>query len=148
MVSSSENQNSIAFYSTYLDTAFSISCIIFSCCFISCVYRTCILCISAFMALISPWPTSESTAARVSLASWVFFSHNIICLLYKEKLNNLNGIPYIFNPFPNKPWFLHVCSTSHLETVRKRKIAYNKQFLLSPQCFLPVLRAVCHFHKI
>ena len=43
------------------------------------------------------------------------------------------------NPFPNKPWFLHVCSTSLLKTVGKGDIARNKQFLLFPHCFLPFL---------
>ena len=48
-----------------------------------------------------------------------------------------------FNPFPNKSWFLHFCSTSFLKTVRKGEIARNEQFLLFPLCFLPV----CHFIK-
>ena len=38
-----------------------------------------------------------------------------------------------FNPFPNKPWFLHVCITSLCSrvenTVGKGEIAHNKQFL-------------------
>ena len=41
------------------------------------------------------------------------------------------------NPFPNKPWFLRVCSTSLENTVGKGEIARNEQFLLFPQCFLP-----------
>ena len=49
-------------------------------------------------------------------------------------------------PFPNKPWFLRVCSTSLLKTLQgKREIARNEQFLLFPQCFLSVWRAFCHF---
>ena len=52
-----------------------------------------------------------------------------------------------FNPFPNKPWFLRVCSTSFFEnTVGKGEIAHNEQFLLFPQCFLPAWRTLCHFH--
>ena len=44
-----------------------------------------------------------------------------------------------FNPFPNKPWFLRVYSTSLLKTLwEKGEIAPNEQFLLFPQCFLPV----------
>ena len=43
---------------------------------------------------------------------------------------------YTLNPFPNKPWFLHVCSTSLLKTLGKREIARNKLFLLFPLCFL------------
>ena len=32
-------------------------------------------------------------------------------------------------------------------TVGKGKIARNEQYLLFPQCFLPVLRPFCHFHQ-
>ena len=42
----------------------------------------------------------------------------------------------IFNPFPNKPWFLRVCSTSLLKTLwGKEEIARNEQFLLFPTVF-------------
>ena len=54
----------------------------------------------------------------------------------------------VFNPFPNKPWFLRVCSTSLLKTMGKGEIARYEQFLLFPQCFLPVWRAFCHFHEM
>ena len=38
-----------------------------------------------------------------------------------------------FNPFPNKPWFLHVCSASLLKTLWENgEIARNEQFLLFP----------------
>ena len=33
-------------------------------------------------------------------------------------------------------------------TVGKGEIAHNEQFLLFPQCFLPVLGAFCLFHQI
>ena len=50
------------------------------------------------------------------------------------------------DPFPNKPWFLRVCSTSLMKTLwGKREIPH---FLLFPQCFLPVLRDFWHFHQI
>ena len=52
------------------------------------------------------------------------------------------------NPFPNKPWFLCVCSASLLKTlwentVGKAEIALNEQFLLLPQTvtvFVPCRR--------
>ena len=53
-----------------------------------------------------------------------------------------------FNPFPNKPWLLPVCSTSLENTMGKGEIARNEQFLLFPQCFLPIWRAFYHFHQI
>ena len=53
------------------------------------------------------------------------------------------------NPFPNKSWFLRVCGTKAFEsTAGKGEFARNEQFLLFPQCFLPVWRAFCHFHQI
>ena len=54
----------------------------------------------------------------------------------------------LFNPFPNKPWFLRVCITSQLKTMGKGEIARYEQFLLFPQCFLPFWRTCCHFHQI
>ena len=44
------------------------------------------------------------------------------------------------NSFPNKLWFLHVCSTSLLKTLGEGKIVHNEQFDLLPQCFLPIWR--------
>ena len=55
----------------------------------------------------------------------------------------------LFNHFPNKLRFSHVCSTSLLKTLwGKGEIARNEQFLLFPQCFLPVWRTFCHFYQI
>ena len=51
-----------------------------------------------------------------------------------------------FNPFPYKPWFLHVCSARLLKTLGKGEIGRNKQFLLFPQFFLPVWITFFHFH--
>ena len=33
-------------------------------------------------------------------------------------------------------------------TVRKGEIACHEQFLLFPQCFLPIWRTFCHFYQI
>ena len=53
------------------------------------------------------------------------------------------------NPFPNKPWFLRVCSTSLLKICGKRRnCSHNKQFLLFPQCFLPFHKTFHHFHQL
>ena len=54
----------------------------------------------------------------------------------------------LLNPFPNKPWFLRVCSTSLLKTLGKGEIARNEQFLLFPQCFLSIWETFCHFHQV
>ena len=43
-----------------------------------------------------------------------------------------------FNPFPNKPWFLRVCSTSLIKTLGKGEIVCNEQFLFFSECFLPL----------
>ena len=52
-----------------------------------------------------------------------------------------------FNPFPNKSWFLWVCSTSLLKTPEeKEKLLVTSNFSFS-QCFLPVWQTFCHFHR-
>ena len=58
--------------------------------------------------------------------------------------------PTLFNPFPNKPWFLHVCSTSLLKTLwEKEKLLVMSNFSFSPfptvfstclESFLPFLK--------
>ena len=42
------------------------------------------------------------------------------------------------NPFPNKPWFLCVCSTSLLKTLRKKeKLLAMSDFSFSHSVFYP-----------
>ena len=54
-----------------------------------------------------------------------------------------------FNPFPNKPWFFMCLQYKSFEnTEGKGEIAHNEQFLLFPQCFLPIWRTFCYFHQI
>ena len=54
-----------------------------------------------------------------------------------------------FNPFAYKPWFLRVCSTSLLKTLRaKEKLLISSNFSYLPLCFLPVFRTFHHFHQI
>ena len=44
----------------------------------------------------------------------------------------------MFNPFPNKPWFLRVCRTSLLKTLReKEKLLVTSNFSFSQQYVLP-----------
>ena len=52
------------------------------------------------------------------------------------------------NPIPNKPLFLHVCSTSTFEnTEGKGEIALNEQFLLSHSVFYPFVEHSAIFIK-
>ena len=57
-------------------------------------------------------------------------------------LNTINPIPtqwHLLTPLGNKPFE---------NTVGKGEIARNEQFLLFPQCFLPVWITFCHFRQI
>ena len=63
----------------------------------------------------------------------------------KNKDQNKLTVLLTINPFPNKSWFLCVCSTSLLKTLWKKE---NEQFLLFSQCFLPVWITFYHFHQI
>ena len=52
-------------------------------------------------------------------------------------------------PFPKQALVFTCLQYKSFEnTVGKGEIARNEQFLLFPQCFLPVWRTFCHFHKI
>ena len=45
------------------------------------------------------------------------------------------------NPFPNKSWFLRVCSKRVLKTLREKE-------KLLPQCFLPIWINFCKLRQI
>ena len=51
----------------------------------------------------------------------------------------------IFNPFPNKPWFLSLKCMSFENTMGKKDFACWEQFLLFQQLFLPVWRTFSQF---
>ena len=66
----------------------------------------------------------------------------------KKIVGYLRHLFDVINPFPNKPSFLCTCSTSLFKnTVVKGEIARYEQFLLFPQCFLPIWRTFLHFHQ-
>ena len=66
----------------------------------------------------------------------IFDLHCLLSRSIRDKSNQKVAISGIFNPFPNKPWFLHVFSTSLLKTLwEKGDIARNEQFLLFPTVF-------------
>ena len=64
------------------------------------------------------------------------FPHNVFSL-FKSRILFLS-----LNHFPNKPWFLHVSSTSLLKTLceKEKLLASINIFLLFLQCFLPIRR--------
>ena len=54
----------------------------------------------------------------------------------------------LLKPFPNKPWFLRVCSTSVLKTLwEKKKLFVKSNLSFFAQCFLPIWRTFGHFHR-
>ena len=64
-----------------------------------------------------------------------------------------------FNSFPSKPWFSRVCRKGFLKTLwEKEKLlemsnfsisrsVFYPQFLLFPQCFLPIWKTFFYFHQ-
>ena len=57
----------------------------------------------------------------------------------KDKLNHvIHMYNFSFSPFPNKPWFLHVCSTSLLKTLwEKEKLLVMSDFSFFHSVFYP-----------
>ena len=59
-------------------------------------------------------------------------------MLENKMINPLPHNPE-FNPFPNKPWFLRVCCTSLLKTLReKEKLLVKSNFSFSRSVFYPL----------
>ena len=54
----------------------------------------------------------------------------------------------LFNLSQTSPGFTCLPYKSFENTVGKGEIARHKQFLLFPQCFLPICRTFCHFYQI
>ena len=63
----------------------------------------------------------------------------------EKRRNSHNIFKQLFNPFPNKPWFLHVCSTSLLKYLwenEKLLIRSNFSFSHSVFCLFGELSAI------
>ena len=60
-----------------------------------------------------------------------FISHSILVVGFLQT-------HFCINPFPNKPWFLPVCSTSFLKTLwEKEKLLMMSNFSFSHSVFYP-----------
>ena len=72
----------------------------------------------------------------------VLFAIGLVPLIFFTKIFECLGVcHYLLNltPFQTSPYFEN--------TVEKGEIARKEQFLLFPQCFLPVWRTFCQFHQ-
>ena len=59
-------------------------------------------------------------------------------LSFSHNFSTLYGSYFLFNPFPNKPWFLRVCSTSLWKTLwEKEKLLVTSNFSFSHSVFNP-----------
>ena len=53
------------------------------------------------------------------------------------------------NPFPNKPWFLHVYNASLLKTLwEQEKLLIMSNFSFSHSVYYPFGELICHFYQI
>ena len=97
----------------------------------------------------------------MTIRSWMSLIMGIIRLeqleLFALDLGKIAEFDFVYtlvastniNPFPNKPWFLRVCSTSLLKTLwEKEKLLVTSNFSFLQQCFLPVPRTFLYFHQI
>ena len=97
------------------------------------------LCGNGFNSLsvqtLSVWTSVRVCCFRKQFTYFLQLYHRIPTFKDAEK----EALLKTFKPFPYKPCFLHVCSTSLFENpVGKGEIARNEQFLLFTQCFLPI----------
>ena len=67
------------------------------------------------------------------------FSHSVFKGLVLQKRKNQGLFGKGFNPFPNKPWFLRVCSSYLLKTLEeKEKLLITSNFSYSLSIFYPL----------
>ena len=60
-----------------------------------------------------------------------------------------NVYQHLLQPFPKQALVFTCLQCKSFEnTAGKGEIARNEQYLLFPQCFLPIWRTFCHFHQI
>ena len=70
---------------------------------------------------------------------WIkIFEEFLMRAMWKSKGSSEKMFENKINPFPNKPWFLHVCSTSLLKTLwEKEKLLVTSNFSFSNSVFYP-----------
>ena len=67
---------------------------------------------------------------------------------FLQDIINLNQLQVLLTLFQTSPGFMCLQYNSFKDTVGKGEITCYKQFLLFPQCFLPIWRRLCQFHNI
>ena len=96
------------------------------------------------------------TSSIFSFSQYVFYpikdksKHlNTFILLSANTFNLVKSKILSFNPFPNKPRFLRVCSTSLLKTLlEKEKLLIMSNFFFSNSVFYQYGKFFYHFHQI
>ena len=91
------------------------------------------------------WYLSQSLKTTIQPSSIKTFQHPMI-LTFLFQTTDLK----FYKPYPKQSLVFTCLQLKSFEnTVGKGEIACNKQFLLFPQCLLPVFqRTFCDFHKI
>ena len=88
------------------------------------------------ISVISWWPV------HLSMLSWKFFNKST----YTQPME-LQGPHIQVNPFPNKPWFVCVCSMSLLKTMWEKKLLATSNFSFSHIVFYPFQKLSAIFIK-
>ena len=75
--------------------------------------------------------------------------HALVNFVHLWQVIRLNLTEFLINSFPNKPWFLCVCSTSHLKTLReKEKLLVTSNFSFSHSVLHPFRELSAIFVKL
>ena len=104
------------------------------------------------------YPQTASTLPVAMVSDGLLTIHKISNSGFYVKLKSVvdqNSRPYfffikiqLFNPFQNKPWFLRVCSTSLLKTMReKEKLLVTSNFSFTHSVFDPFKKKFRHSHS-
>ena len=94
------------------------------------------------MTKLACWPLASGPKKEIDCKRKCTFSRPIVQSVVESSLYASN-LPFL------KQALVFTCRwyNSFENTVGKGEIALNKQFLLFPECFLPVWRTFCHFYE-
>ena len=82
------------------------------------------------------WKRCQGTVITLSLPVWCYPAKTLKLCMTSSIIEDILFELGLFNPFPNKPWFLRVCSRSLLKTVlEKEKLLVMNNFSFSYSVF-------------
>ena len=103
----------------------------------------------SFVPVLKMHVKSQRTQLYRKTSRWLYQNTSRWLLDIDNKGVYLTLCIHSINPFPNKPWFLRVCSTSLLKTLwENEKLLVTSNFSFSHSVFYPFRELSANFIKL